>query len=241
MLDHLTIDAELAPYSASERDLFMMHLDKINKGDMLLLDRGYPCFWLLFLLKAKGIEFCVRLKDDWWLQVKDFVNATDQERIVEFRLPKKDQEKLSEFPHMQHTLIKCRLIKVVLENGQIEVLCTSLLDTEKYDREEFKRLYHYRRNEEEAYKLLKGRVELEAFSGKTAKAVKQDFYAKIFLMSMCASLRPSDRGKSYSRIQSGSRQKIPAKNQQNKCGSYHDGHGYPHVHQKEICNSAKNI
>lgn len=186
VLNHLTIDAELAPYSASERDLFMMHLDKINKGDMLLLDRGYPCFWLLFLLKAKGIEFCVRLKDDWWLQVKDFVNATDQERIVEFRLPKKDQEKLSEFPHMQHTLIKCRLIKVVLENAQIEVLCTSLLNTEKYDREEFKRLYHYRWNEEEAYKLLKGRVELEAFSGKTAKAVKQDFYAKIFLMSMCA-------------------------------------------------------
>lgn len=48
------------------------------------------------------------------------------------------------------------------------------------------RLYHYRWNEEEAYKLLKSRVELEAFSGKTAKAVKQDFHAKVFLMTMCA-------------------------------------------------------
>lgn len=186
VLNHVTIDAEIAPYSASERDLLMMHLDKVNSGDMLLLDRGYPCFWLLFLLKARGIEFCVRLKDDWWLEVKNFVESDEDERIVKFHLPTKDRGKLAEYPHMQDTTIQCRLIKVVLDTGEIEVLCTSLLDGEKYDSEEFGRLYHYRWNEEESYKLLKSRVELEAFSGKTAKAVRQDFHAKIFLMTMCA-------------------------------------------------------
>lgn len=186
VLNHLTIDAEIAPYSASERDLLMMHLDKVNKGDMLLLDRGYPCFWLLFLLMSKGIEFCVRLKDNWWLKVEDFVNSQEQERIIKLKLPKKDWEKLSEYPDVRETEISCRLIKVELDNGETEVLCTSLLDTEKYDIEEFKRLYHYRWNEEEAYKLLKSRVEMEAFSGKTAQAVKQDFHAKVFLLTMCA-------------------------------------------------------
>jgi len=87
---------------------------------------------------------------------------------------------------MLDTEISCRLIKVVLENGDVEILCTSLIDTEKYDINEFRSLYHYRWNEEEAYKLLKSRIELEAFSGKTAKAVKQDFHAKIFLLTMCA-------------------------------------------------------
>jgi hypothetical protein len=67
VLNHLTLDAQLAPYASSERDLLMQHLDKVQEGDLLLLDRGYPCFWLLFLLKAKKIEFCVRLKEDWWL------------------------------------------------------------------------------------------------------------------------------------------------------------------------------
>lgn len=43
-----------------------------------------------------------------------------------------------------------------------------------------------RLNEEEAYKLLKCRIELENFSGKTAKAVKQDFHAKIFLLTISA-------------------------------------------------------
>lgn len=185
-LNLITIDSQIAPYAASERDLLMEHLDHVKSGDLLLLDRGYPSFWLLFLLKAKGIEFCVRLKEDWWLKVKDFTQSPDKERIVTFTLPKKDRAKLKDFPHMLDTAITCRLIKVELENGEKEVLCTSLTDTRTYLHEEFEQLYHYRWNEEEAYKLLKNRIELEDFSGKTAKAVKQDFHAKVFLMTLCA-------------------------------------------------------
>ena len=186
VLNQLTIDSQIAPYASSERDLLMQHLDHVKPGDLLLLDRGYPSFLLLFLLKARGIEFCVRLKEDWWLQVKDFTESSEKERIVTFTLPKKDRSKLKDFPHMLDTEITCRLIKVELENGEKEVLCTSLTDTKKYLYEEFEQLYHYRWSEEEAYKLLKNRIELEDFSGKTAKAVKQDFHAKVFLMTLCA-------------------------------------------------------
>jgi len=186
VLNLVTLDAKLAPYVASERDLLMQHLDMVKQGDLLLLDRGYPCFWLLFLLKAKGIEFCVRLKEDWWLKVKDFSESEEKERIVTFPLPKKDHKMLADYPHMQDTIITCRLVKVVLPDGEKEILCTSLLDPEVYAIEEFDGLYHLRWNEEEAYKLLKSRVEVENFSGKTARAVRQDFYAKVLLMSLCA-------------------------------------------------------
>jgi hypothetical protein len=185
VLNQLTIDARIAPYAASERDLLCEHLDKIQSGDLLLLDRGYPSFWLLFLLKAREIEFCVRIKEDW-LQVKDFAQSEEQERIVSFSLPKRDSAKLADYPHMIKSSITCRLLKIVLPNGTREILCTSLVDPEKYLYEEFDELYHYRWNEEEAYKLLKNRIELEQFSGKTARAVKQDFFAKIFLMTLCA-------------------------------------------------------
>jgi len=185
VLNHLTIDAQIDKYVSSERDLLMKHLEFVNKGDLLLLDRGYPCFWLLFLLKAKGIEFCVRLKDDW-LETEKLIKSDDDERIVEFKLPKKDAKKLKEYPQYINQTIKCRLIKVILDTGETEILCSSLLDVEKYSIEDFKELYHYRWNIEESYKLLKSRVELENFSGKTANAVKQDFYAKVFLMTICA-------------------------------------------------------
>jgi len=186
VLNQITIDAQIAPYSESEGDLLSKHMNKINQGDLLLLDRGYPCFCLLFMLKARGIEFCVRLKDNWWLKAKEFIKSGEKERIVTFSLPKKDRSKLKDYPHMLNTTITCRLLRIELEDGKIEVLCTSLTDTEKYTHEEFKLLYHYRWNEEEAYKLLKSRIELEDFSGKTARAVKQDFHSKMFLMTLCA-------------------------------------------------------
>ena len=93
---------------------------------------------------------------------------------------------MADYPQMGDQAITCRLIKIKLENGDNEILCTSLTDMGKYKYLEFDSLYHYRWNEEEAYKLLKNRIELENFSGKTAIAVQQDFFAKILLMTLCA-------------------------------------------------------
>jgi len=186
VLNHLSLDSQIAPYNTSERDLLLTHLDVVKKGDLLLLDRGYPSYWLFFLLKAMGVEFCIRLTNSWCIEVKDFVQSNDIEKIVEFRLPPKDWVKLAAYPQIQGERIKCRLIKIELENGGTEILCTSLLDSDKYQNAEIGRLYHYRWNEEETYKLLKSRIELEGFSGKTVKAIKQDFYAKVFLMTLCA-------------------------------------------------------
>jgi len=71
--------------------LLNKHLDKVKQGDLLLLDRGYPRMAILFLLRAKGIEYCVRMKEDWWLSVKDFMDSGEEERAISYKLPKKDR------------------------------------------------------------------------------------------------------------------------------------------------------
>jgi hypothetical protein len=126
------------------------------------------------------------MKTNWWVEVDAFTNSNLTEKIVEFKLPKKDLEKLSEFPNISNQNVKCKLVKVVLENGLIEVLCTSLLDSKEFNQSEFSALYHQRWGVEEFFKMLKCRVELERFSGKTTRSVEQDFYAKIFLMTLCS-------------------------------------------------------
>ena len=85
---------------------------------------------VIFLLQAKGVEFCVRLKDDWNI-VKAFKASDKQDQILSFDLPKKDFDKLAQYPEYQHIQIQCRLVKVVLKTGETEILCTSLID-EKY-------------------------------------------------------------------------------------------------------------
>lgn len=187
-INMLTLDAQITSYASSERELLYKHLEKVQKGDLLLLDRGYPSIALIFLLKAKGIQFCMRMKENWWLNVKEFLESGKTQQIVSFRLPKKDRNLLKDYPGMFEEQVKCRLVSVVLPNGEKEILCTSLMDSQKYPVEDIAELYHYRWNEEEGYKLFKARMEVENFSGKTALAVKQDFFAKVFIMSLCANL-----------------------------------------------------
>ena len=74
------------------------------------------------------------------------------------------------------------------EDGKQQVLCTSLLDTAKYKLAELGELYRIRWGIEEGYKMYKARVQVEAFSGRTAIAVKQDIYAKAMMMTLCAAL-----------------------------------------------------
>lgn len=186
VMNLLTIDSEIAPYSSNERSLLYHHLEYTMQDDIILMDRGYPSIALFFLLMAKGLHFCARMKESWWKEVDCFSKSGKKEAVVTFSLPKKDHKLLKDYPEWLDKTIRCRLIKIELPAGEYEILCTSLTDMEKYPYEDFCELYHYRWNEEEGYKLFKCRVEVEDFSGKTATAVKQDFYAKIFLMTLAA-------------------------------------------------------
>jgi len=92
-----------------------------------------------------------------------------------------------QFPRMRKQ-VKCRLVRIKDEQGNIQVLCTSLLDPVKYNLGDLGELYLIRWAIEEGYKMHKARVQVEAFIGKTAIAVKQDIYAKAMMMTLCAAL-----------------------------------------------------
>jgi len=184
----ITVDAQIAPYVVSEQDLLVEHLKYVGAGDILLLDRGYPSMSLFYRLAALGVDFCVRMKEDSWKAVKAFRASGERDAMIEITLPAKDAHLLEDYPQMAGRKLQLRLVRVELEGGVTEILCTSLVDDGKFLYEDFKDLYHCRWNVEESFKLFKSRLEIENFSGKTAHAVKQDFYAKVFMMSLCALL-----------------------------------------------------
>jgi hypothetical protein len=187
-LNLITIDSQIDAWSQSEQELLLRHADRLQTGDLLLADRGYPGIYLFYLLRSRGVDFCFRMKADWWLSVRSFADSGQKETLVEFTLPEKDIKKPCGNAFKSEPPVGCRLVLVELENGEKEILCTSLIDTVGYPYDSFKELYHIRWGIEEGYKLLKERIDLEDFSGKTAKAVKQDFYAKILMMTLCAAL-----------------------------------------------------
>lgn len=185
VLNFITIDGQIASYDTSERSLLQEHLKRIRPGnDLLILDRGYPSYGLMFQLQALGIHYCIRLREDWWLEVRKMLEEGKTQKEVVFHLPKDEKELPGKYPDAD-TDIRCRIIAVPLPDGSQQILCTSLSE-EQTPAECFAELYHFRWNIEEGYKLYKCRMELEAFSGKTALAVKQDFYAGIFMMTTAA-------------------------------------------------------
>jgi hypothetical protein len=74
-----------------------------------------------------------------------------------------------------------RVIKVLLDTGEVETLLTNL--SENFD---FKELYYMRWGVEIEYDVLKNTLETENFSGRTETAIKQDFYAHIIASNMLA-------------------------------------------------------
>ena len=77
--------------------------------------------------------------------------------------------------------MKIRFVRIVLDNGEIEILATSVLDNSRLQTRDFKELYYQRWGIETFFHILKNRLSLENFTGNTALAVQQDFYVTMFL------------------------------------------------------------
>ena len=77
--------------------------------------------------------------------------------------------------------VQVRLVKIMLDDGNVEILLTSLLDQEEYPAHEFKWLYGKRWGVEVGFLRFKVQLEVECFSSSKDWNILQDFYATIFI------------------------------------------------------------
>ncbi len=188
VLNHISIDASINHTKASERACAAAHLQHALSTDLSLLDRGYNAFWLYALYNQEKRFFCMRAKINQGLVFKQFVESGKAQAIITLEANKSSKE-ACQSRGLPTTALTLRLVRVDLDNNEVEVLITNLIDEQIFPAKEFKALYHLRWGIEENYKRLKQWVEIENFSGKSALSVKQDFYAKVLttnLVSMAA-------------------------------------------------------
>ena len=84
--------------------------------------------------------------------------------------------------------LSVRLIKVCLPNGKLEILATSLQDTQRYPTQAFGQLYGMRWGVEEAFKTIKQHLDIEGFSGELPHAIEQDIHAKTLIFNIMQAL-----------------------------------------------------
>lgn len=187
VLNKVTLDAIIAPKDVGERALAQRHAAHLAAEDLVLLDQGYPAFWLFALIRSTDAHFCSRMPLQGWHVVERFVASRRQEQIVTIK-PTYEARKTCQALDLPITPLTIRLLRIELDNGEVEVLATSLLECQQYPHAVFKDLYHHRWPVEEDYKVMKSRLEVENWSGKSVLAVYQDFHAKVFTKNLTAIL-----------------------------------------------------
>ena len=187
-LNNLVIDGKMEANICDEYTLAIMLLDNIRENDLVILDRGYGARWLFYLLQQKKANYIVRVQRNFGSNVDSFWDAEEKERIVEIQeLPKKSKKRLQE-RGFEFKPFKFRLVKIILNTGETEVLATSLVDSEKFNLTFLKETYELRWGIEVNYDHLKNHIELGNFTGYSVQAIKQDFFANILLANIQALL-----------------------------------------------------
>lgn len=182
----MMVDALVSPKEQGERALAVEHMRHVGAKDLILLDRGYPAYWLFALILSKQAHFCARVKSSW-KEVRNFSKSGKKEAIITLPLSQSSIESCR-LLHLPLVPLKVRAIRVELEGSEPEILLTSLMDRDLYPCNIFKELYHLRWTTEENYKIAKCRIEIENFSGKSVESVYQDFHAKVFSMNLAFAL-----------------------------------------------------
>lgn len=182
--NQLALDAVLVGSRVAETELAAGHLPCVEKDDVVITDRGYSGYGWLVQVRARGVHFVARCSRGSFPAVQALF-AREQagvSQLVTLSAPKALRTRCRE-EHWPLEL-RVRLITVRLTSGELEVLATSLVDAASYPTEEFGALYWRRWGQETFYARLKGRLDLEHFSGQTPEAVAQDFAALILLSNI---------------------------------------------------------
>jgi len=180
VLNEIPISAELSRGRASDLKASKIHLSNISRGDVLLADRGYGSYQFFTEILEQNADFVIRCKKRTFEKYHRLFSCTEKkEKTV--NLPK--PENLAGNSTIRNNL-KIRFIRIELENGEIEVLATSLLDRKKFPHSDFKNLYRRRWNIETYFHTLKSRLSIDNFTGKSIEAIQQDFYATLFVSGL---------------------------------------------------------
>lgn len=184
LLNKMTINAEIDRYETSEYKLALKHLEKCDMKDLLVYDRGYSAIWFILYNLIKGKDFIIRMQRKSIQKVQDFFNSNEKSKIIKIKeLGNRSDEQIKNL-EIEFKPFKIRLVKIILNNGEVEVLATSLLDEKKYKNEEFKWLYSLRWGIETEFDHLKNHLMIEDFTGLSALSIMQDFFAGEFAANM---------------------------------------------------------
>jgi len=182
VLNKYVIDGILSPLSVGEANSAIRHLEYTKPKDLIIYDRGYPSFRLIYEHYQRNIDFLIRVKKDFNNKTTAFYTSGKSSEFVKI-YPGKNT-KITDKPYCKDTYLEIRLVRVKLPSGESEILITSLKNVRVFPNSIFKELYFKRWGVETFYDEFKNKLKAEHFSGYSKHCIQQDFYTALFVSNV---------------------------------------------------------
>lgn len=189
------IDALIKDCGEGEKELAKKNIENAEKilnleKSIIIFDRGYPGIDLIWYLEKLKTKYIFRLQAKMYEKEKNSMETEDEWielNVVGDRLKKISDNETKEELKAQK-ILKVRMSKIILDTGEIEYLLTNISE-DIIKPEEMKEIYFKRWQIEIGYDILKNKLHLENFTGKTKITIEQDFYAQIYTFNVLQDIK----------------------------------------------------
>ncbi len=179
----LPVDFDLCPHN-NERTAALAHLEALAPPDLVVYDRGYYSFELLWSHLRRDLHAVFRLPRNICPAIDRFSDSDRTDSLVRI-LPGPDtlRELSRKYPRTHWQPVPLRLVQYT-HASTTYVLGTTLLDPSRYRVADLADLYHARWGIEEMYKISKQFLEVQQFHGQSERLVKQELFAHFNIIAM---------------------------------------------------------
>jgi hypothetical protein len=170
------VDVEISGYCGSEREHLLLMLDSIDRGDLLILDRGYPSHEVLQECSRAGIDFLVRVPiSHTFVAVDEFRRSGASDTVTTLKLPADADPEWSP--------LQVRLTRIDGPDGP--AFYVSSLDPGEVTEADIAELYHMRWEAEEYFKLFTSEyIGQKQFRSTSAHGVAQEVAALTLFLAI---------------------------------------------------------
>ena len=178
------VDFSLSAH-ACERTAAMRHLQHLSEGDIVVFDRGYFSYEMLYAVLDTGAHPVFRLQRGNAGPFKAFMDGDARETRLTVSAGADARRKLAaRWPDRRFEPVPLRLVRQRAEQDDEWILATTLTDPGHVSADDLAELYHGRWSIEELYKVSKKVIAVDEFHAQTGRGVRQELYAHFNLVAM---------------------------------------------------------
>ncbi len=180
---NIPYDFDLAAHK-NERTMALSHLKLLKREDIVIYDRGYFSYAMLYYHLQAQVDVIFRLPKKSFKVIDEFFNGSLHDKVVTLEIQKSRYKEIhSKYPDIIFKPLRLRLIKYHYSDTMY-VLGTTLMDNEHYKINDFCELYHSRWGIEELYKISKILIDVEDFHSQSERGVKQELFSHFVLITL---------------------------------------------------------